>query len=183
MALYRHALQNTGLGEGLGLQHGNCCYDEDSNCALPDDNVIQLMRKRLPQYVVNCCLAAGYDDQGVISTMNTSESNGNSISKIEDFIETLIEKNHSGGLQNMNNDLTPPTPFVRPFKFPPGHQERICKFVQEIKANKRECQNGNSVKKKRPRKSRIDEEFMDGVSLRRGLRSVLRLLQTKSVIA
>jgi len=76
----------------------------------------------LPQCIVNCFFAAGYDDLDVIS-----ESNGNSISKIENYIESLID-------QSTADDFMLPTPCVRPFKFPSGHREKICKFVQEIKS-------------------------------------------------
>jgi len=91
-----------------------------------ESHVGELMKQRLPQYIVNCFFTAGYDDLDVISTMNTGENNDNSISKIENYIESLID-------QNTADDFMPPTLCVRPFKFPPGHREKIHKFVQEIK--------------------------------------------------
>ena len=46
-------------------------------------DVLLLMKQRLPEYVVNCFLAAGFDVPEVISAM---ENPGNSITQIESFI-------------------------------------------------------------------------------------------------
>ena len=50
-------------------------------------DVVQMMKEMLQPYMVNCLVAAGYDDFDAISTMNTSENYGNSIRKIEDYID------------------------------------------------------------------------------------------------
>jgi len=45
------------------------------------------MKKKLPEYIVKCFQAAGYDDMDTIAKMDTSENPGNSISKIEQYIK------------------------------------------------------------------------------------------------
>ena len=86
------------------------------------------MRDNLPPYIVRCFLTAGFDTTEVISSMDTSEDTGNSISAIESF----IMKYYPG-----HKDLccTPaPAPGVQqPFVFPPGHRIRITNFISEVK--------------------------------------------------
>ena len=53
----------------------------------PSIDVIGLMKQNLPEYVAKCLISAGYDEIEVLSTMGTSEKQGNSIEKIESFIE------------------------------------------------------------------------------------------------
>ena len=53
-------------------------------------DVLALMRQRLPQYVVNCLLAARYDVTEVISSMDVSDNPANTIKKIENFIEKKV---------------------------------------------------------------------------------------------
>ena len=84
-------------------------------------NVVQMMKETLQPYMVNCLVAAGYDDFDAISTMNTSENYGNSIRKI-DYIDLLLD-------HDQTKSLTPPAPYLRPFRFPPGHQVKLCNFV------------------------------------------------------
>ena len=51
-------------------------------------DLIKLMREDcLPSYIVNHFLAAGYDSEEIITSMNVSNRKGNSISEIEKFIE------------------------------------------------------------------------------------------------
>lgn len=84
-------------------------------------DVIELMKQKLPDYVVKCLLSAGYDEIEVLSTMDTSEKQGNSIEKIESF----IEKKHA---DNSEHD-----PFLsHPFEFPPGHRIRMSNFIREL---------------------------------------------------
>ena len=45
------------------------------------------MNKHLPEYIVNCFLAAGYDSMDVICEMND-----NSVTEIEDYIEERKEQ-------------------------------------------------------------------------------------------
>ena len=50
------------------------------------------MKESLPDYIVNCMLAAGYDDIKIISAMDVTDSEGNSISIIENFIEKDLKE-------------------------------------------------------------------------------------------
>ena len=76
------------------------------------------MKQKLPEYVVKCLMSAGYDEIEVLSTMGTSEKQGNLIEKIESF----IEKRYADSFEH--------NPFSsRPFEFPPGHRVQICNFV------------------------------------------------------
>ena len=106
-------------------------------------DVLELMRQRLPVYVVNCLLAAGYDVIEVISNMDVSENPGNTINKIENFIEKYFpgdcqyvpsslphSMEHSQHLAHDQHS----TKLTANFEFPPGHRERICNFVQEVRA-------------------------------------------------
>ena len=86
------------------------------------------MRDNLPPYIVRCFLAAGFDTTEVISSMDTSEDTGNSISAIESFITKYYPGHkdfcctpaHAPGVQ-------------QPFVFPPGHRIRITNFISEVK--------------------------------------------------
>lgn len=49
-------------------------------------DLISLMREVLPEYVVHCFLAAGYNVPDVTTSMNISEEPGNSIDLIEKYI-------------------------------------------------------------------------------------------------
>ena len=99
--------------------------------AITEIDVIPLMQRRLPKYVANCLQAAGYDEQEVIATMDTSEGEKNSISKIEKYIE-IHHKINPDMLPNSLSSL-PSSITALPFEFPPGHRIRICNFVQEVK--------------------------------------------------
>ena len=81
------------------------------------------MRKQLPEYIVNCFLAAGFDVPEVISAMDISDNPGNSIAQIEVFIARKY---------NGDPRFSPINPTVD-FEFPPGHRVRICNFVRDIK--------------------------------------------------
>ena len=91
-------------------------------------DVILLMERRLPRYVVNCFRAAGYDDIQVVASMDTSDREMNSISIIEKYIE--------GKFKHIPEMLPPSVSLEAaptPFEFPPGHRIRICNFVKEVK--------------------------------------------------
>ena len=60
----------------------------------PSLDVESLMRKRLPAYIVNCLLAAGYDSADVICSMDTTGPR-NSIEVIEEFIENYFHGQRS----------------------------------------------------------------------------------------
>ena len=88
-------------------------------------DVVELMREKLPSYIVNRFLAAGYDSKEIITSMDVTNRKGNSIGEIEKYIE-----------RSFSDDETMRSPFPspkHPYEFPPGHRIRICNFVQEVK--------------------------------------------------
>ena len=90
-------------------------------------DVISLMKATLPEYVVNCFLAAGYDVTGVITSMDISNNPGNSI----ELIENYISESYPGDPRYCNNPDSILS--VKPFHFPPGHRISICNFVNQLK--------------------------------------------------
>ena len=79
----------------------------------PASNItVDLMKKMLPEYIVNCLLSSGHDEMSVICTLDVSDHPDNGIAKVESFINRrfLNDPNHN------------PTSLA-PFEFPPGHQE------------------------------------------------------------
>ena len=72
---------------------------------------------------MNCFLSSGFDEIEVLCSMDTSEKPGNSIEKIEKFIQKKFahDVDHN------------PCPSLVPFEFPPGHRTRICNFIKEIR--------------------------------------------------
>jgi len=96
--------------------------------SLNTSSTIALMKKMLPDYIVNCFLSAGYDEVAVLCNMDISDNPNNGIAKVEDFINRRFASN-----PNYN-----PTLFM-PFEFPPGHKERIRSFVQELKSLNKHC--------------------------------------------
>ena len=108
--------------------------------------VIRLMKQKLPPYIVNCVVSAGFDEVEVLSSMDTSENPGNSIEKIK-FIE---RKFASSSVHN---------PFSSsPFEFSPGHRIRLSYFIREVKTL---CRNKNDVKVNRKRKMESQFEKVD----------------------
>ena len=88
------------------------CDDEEPI----EDKTISLLLSKLPQYVVNCFITAGYDTIDVIKDIND-----NKLDDLEEFINNNFPKNQK---------------YIHPdfniCKIPPGHRMRIAKFVQEI---------------------------------------------------
>ena len=80
------------------------------------------MKKMLPEYAVNCFLSAGYDEMSVLCNFDISNNPNNGIAKVEDFINRRFS----------SNPIHNPRSLV-PFESPPGHREKICNFVQELK--------------------------------------------------
>ena len=100
--------------------------DEPLDEASSKPDLMKVMEEKLPPYIRKCFLAAGFDTFEVISSMDVSESEGNSIAIIEGF----IGKYYSGNPEFYGS----PTPNLQcPFLFPPGHRLRICSFVSEVK--------------------------------------------------
>ena len=59
------------------------------------------MRRKLPGYVVNCLLAAGFDSTDAISSMDVTEGPNNSI----EVIETFIDKHYRGNEEYYSNPV------------------------------------------------------------------------------
>lgn len=101
---------------------------EDDHCKNnPEVDVVDLMRKKLPPYVVSCLVTSGYDSLDVILAMDTSENPGNSI----EIVEKFVEKYHSEGGQ-ISCSINAPIKLPHPFVFPPGHRIIINDFVSEL---------------------------------------------------
>jgi len=58
----------------------------------PQVDLVALMEKRLPSYVINCLRAAGFDELEVKASMDIIDGEESSTSKIERY----IEKRHKG---------------------------------------------------------------------------------------
>ena len=85
-----------------------------------------LMNERFPPYVMQCLLTAGFDTAEVISSMDSCENPGNSISAIESFIDKYYPGNKEFRCS--------PAPVVQhSFIFPLGHRFRISNFIAEVK--------------------------------------------------
>lgn len=104
------------------VKEGDHCKDN------LETDVVDLMKKRLPPYVVSCLVTSGYDSLDVILGMDTSENPGNSIETIERF----VEKYHSEGGQ-ISCEQNVPIKLPHPFVFPPGHRIMISNFISELK--------------------------------------------------
>ena len=83
---------------------------------------LTMMRMKLPEYIVNRFVAAGYDTLDVIAEMDMSDKPGNSLQLIEEF----IAKEYPNDPQYIRCAMAPS------FKFPPGHRQRIAKFVGDV---------------------------------------------------
>lgn len=98
-----------------------------------ETELAELMKKKLPLYIVNCLQAAGYDVPEVIVDMDITQEPGNSIKQIEEFIEKRYPDNpeyYGYEPSAASNRL--------PFEFPPGHRVRICKFVEDVRTRLRQ---------------------------------------------
>ena len=104
--------------------------EEEAHLALQD---------KLPEYVAESFMATGYDTLQVISKMDTSDSSGNSLQEIEEFISTELidDPRFARGITNRSV-----------FKFLPGHRKRIIEFVHQIKFNLNQEKLKHSKKKK-----------------------------------
>ena len=78
--------------------------------------------KKLPAYIVNCLVAAGYDTLPVIASINTSKEPGNTLEEIENF----INREYPEDCQSL------PTQNSRNCKFLPGHRQLIDQFVKDL---------------------------------------------------
>ncbi|MDA8002571.1 MAG: hypothetical protein MPL62_14930 [Alphaproteobacteria bacterium] len=85
---------------------------------------ICIMQRKLPGYVVETFIAAGYDTLEAIANMNISNEAGNSLQLIEEYINST----HPNDPKFMRSNVT-----ASMFRFPPGHRQTIESFVKEIK--------------------------------------------------
>ena len=53
--------------------------------SLAPNTAVILMKKMLPEYIVNCFIASGYDEETVICNLDVSDKPGNGISKVESY--------------------------------------------------------------------------------------------------
>ena len=116
-------------------------YESRSNEA------IKVMKRKLPEYIVNCFIASGFDTLAIISEMDISSKPGNSLQQIEEYITA----EHSEDPGCMRDHI-----FSGNFKFPPGHRHTIEKFVNEMNelqrkkpCKKRECEDRCILQKKK----------------------------------
>jgi len=102
-------------------------------------DILSLLKDKLPDYIVRCFLASGYDDPDVIATMDVTDNPGNCIAKIQTYIGSKFPDNeeyyHNGHVS-------------LPFEFPPGHRKRICNFINEVKRLYQIEQRSNTRKRK-----------------------------------
>lgn len=82
-----------------------------------------LMQSKLPEYIVNCFVAAGFDTIGAIATMDVSENPENSLHVIEEFINRKHPNDPRFTFNAMASTL----------EFPPGHRGIVKSFVNEVK--------------------------------------------------
>ena len=115
---------------------------------------ISVMRRKLPGYVVECFVAAGYDTLAVVGDMDISHEPGNSFQQIEDYINSVHPHNPRFTRSNMGAST---------FKFPPGHRQAIEAFVKEAKQLEDE--------KKQLHRKRASEAFSDVPKRKRSLPS------------
>ncbi len=87
------------------------------------------MREKLPNYVVNCMLASGFDVPEVVCSMDVTDKPGNSIEHIEQF----IAKNFADQDGYSNTYMQASSSLSCRFVFPPGHRMRIANFVLAVK--------------------------------------------------
>ena len=86
---------------------------------------IKIMQTNLPEYVVNCFVAAGFDTLEVIADMDTSGEPGNSLQLIEDF----INNEHPGDTKFTHGTTADST-----FKFSAWPPPKYCKVCAANKA-------------------------------------------------
>ena len=86
-------------------------YDRDMEEAL------ELMKCKLPEYLVNCLVVAGYDTISVISKIDDD-----SLQEIESFIAETFPDD----MKYMHSSST------RNCRFPPGHVKKLKMFVEEL---------------------------------------------------
>ena len=139
--MYTHACTQ----ESIGLD-----FDVDDMLASdPTSEAIPAMQAKLPKYVVNGFLAAGYDTLEIIADLDED-----SLQEIEQF----ISENYPHDPKYLPNATSS---CLTGLRFPPGHRKRILIFVEETKKSivrGRKRQNRPSTQRPRVKKSVTDGE-------------------------
>ena len=99
-----------------------------------------VMKRKLPAYIIDSFLVAGYDTLDAIADMDVKSSQNNSIQEIEEY----ISKERQGDPR-----FSPGKTSSGGFMYPPAHRKLIEKFVSEIKGMKRGNTNDCPVPPKR----------------------------------
>ena len=121
-----------------------------------DKTAIQsLMKEHLPEYIMNCFIAAGYDTAGIIACMTVSDPPGNndSIHEMQRYIAMECP--------DVERYCHPITSVA---KFPPGHVILIKKFIKIVKetlSTKNGKDTRSTTQSKQPvrKKRRCDIQF------------------------
>jgi len=103
--------------------------DTDNKSSDESTELLLLMQQKLPEYVINCFHASGFDSEEVISTMDVTSDGSENTMKI---MEAYMEKHYSHD-PSMRSKFS--ASLEGPFEFPPGHKVKICNFVKEVKQN------------------------------------------------
>ena len=122
---------------------------DDMLASDPTSEAIPMMQAKLPKYVVNGFLAAGYDTLEVIADLDED-----SLQEIEQF----ISENYPHDPKYLPNATSS---CLTGLRFPPGHRKRILMFVEQTKKSivrGRKRQNRPSTQRPRVKKSVIDGE-------------------------
>ena len=96
--------------------------ESDGDADKLTEAAIMLMKRNLPTYICNSFVAAGFDTLSVIAEMDVSDSPGNSLQVIENFISKEYPNDPRFYRSNMTCTF-----------FPPGHRQRIARFVKQVK--------------------------------------------------
>ena len=88
------------------------------------DEALSLMKKKLPNYVVNSLIATGYDTLEVIAELTSKD-----LTEIE-----MIINNDFVGDDRFVNQAVGNSSGMSLFKFQPGHRKRIELFIEEAKS-------------------------------------------------
>ena len=84
------------------------------------EETLSQMKANLPEYVVNCLVAAGFDTSMALATLDLSDKPGNSIDGIRQF----ISRKHPGDAKFKSDESSDVADFL------PGHINLIKEFVK-----------------------------------------------------
>ena len=122
-------------------------------------DIIEMMKQKLPEYIVQCFIMSGFDDIDAVTEMNIGNESGNSIETIEKYVDCHKFENCRSPFQSSET----------PFHFPPGHIVRIKKFVGEIKAKysdtaSKQKHSMQACKKKTVKQQRCEQTADDDIT-------------------